>query len=48
MYYSARRRPDPEKRLTAIDVVCIVLVIAALVALVAWVIANAGGGHFVT
>ena len=48
MYYSARRRPDPEPRLTAIDVVCIVLVVAALVALVGWVVANAGGGHLLT
>ena len=45
-YHSTRKRSQ-HGRLSAADVVAILLVIAAVVGLVLWIIAKAGGGHFV-
>jgi uncharacterized membrane protein YjdF len=46
-YYSKRRvKSEAERRLGAFDVILVVLCIAAVAGLVAWIIANAGGGHF--
>ena len=48
-YYSKRRvKPEAERRLGAFEVVLVLLCVAAIAGLVAWIIANAGGGHFVT
>ncbi|HEV2812597.1 MAG TPA: hypothetical protein VGW10_05030 [Solirubrobacteraceae bacterium] len=46
-YHSPGRRSRPGTRLSAMEIVCAVLVVAAIAGLVAWIIANAGGGHFV-
>ena len=40
------RRPQPP--LNALEIVCVVLVLAAVVALFVWIGVNAGGGHFLT
>ena len=47
-YHSPGRRSRPGQRLGAVEIVCVIVAIAAVIALVAWIIANAGGGHFVT
>ena len=47
MGYHATRKRSQRGRLTVVDVVAILLVVAALVGLVAWIIVKAGGGHFV-
>jgi len=43
-YHSARRRTAEERRLGPLEVACIVLVVAAIAALIAWIVATAGGG----
>ena len=45
-YHSTRKRSQ-RGRLTLPDVIAILLVVAAVVGLVVWIIENAGGGHFV-
>ncbi len=48
-YYSAKRlRKDRERPVGALEILFILLVVAAIVGLIAWIIVNAGGGHFVT
>ena len=48
-YHSTKRvRTDRERRLGALEVICIVLVVAAVAALIVWIIANAGGGALMT
>ena len=47
MPYLAPKRPRG-RPLGAVEVICILVVVAALVALVWWIIANAGGGHLLT
>ena len=47
-YYSKRRvRSEEERRLGAFDVALVLVCVAAIAGLVAWIISNAGGGHFV-
>ena len=47
-YYSKRRvKSEQERYLGKLEIVLVLLCIAAVVGLVAWIIANAGGGHFV-
>lgn len=43
-YHSARRRSEAERRLGVVEIVCIVLVVAAVIGLIAWIISTAGGG----
>ena len=43
-YHSTRKRSE-RGRLNVADVVAIVLVVAAIAGLVAWIITQAGGGH---
>ena len=46
-YYSKRRvRSEQERYLRRFDVALVVVCVAAIVGLVVWIIANAGGGHF--
>ena len=46
-YYSKKRvRSERERHLGRIEVVLILVCVAAIAGLVAWIIANAGGGHF--
>ena len=48
-YHSTRRRRDGiQERVGAVEIVCILLAIAAIVGLVVWIIANAGGGALMT
>ena len=47
-YHSPGRRSRPGQRLGAVEIVCIVVAVAAVIALVVWVITNAGGGHLLT
>ncbi len=47
-YHSKGRRRNPDGRLHPIEAVFIVLVVASIVALVVWIISNAGGGHLLT
>ena len=48
-YHSSRRRRDGiHERVGAVEIVCIILAVAAIIGLVVWIITNAGGGHFVT
>jgi hypothetical protein len=47
-YYSKRRvKSEAERRLHKFDVALVLICVAAIAGLVAWIIANAGGGHFV-
>ena len=47
-YYSKRRvRTEEDGRYGAFEVALVLLCLAAVGGLVAWIIANAGGGHFV-
>ena len=39
------RNPRHSRELTRFDVVVILIVVAAIAGMIAWVIANAGGGH---
>jgi hypothetical protein len=48
MYHSGRRRSDDEARVGTAEIVCILLVIAAVAALVAWIVSTAGGGALMT
>ena len=49
MYHSSRRRRDRiEQRVGAIEIVCILLAVAAVVGLVVWIITQAGGGALMT
>lgn len=47
-YHAPGRRSYRGQRLGAVEIICILLAVAAVIGLVAWIIANAGGGHFVT
>ncbi len=48
MGYHSKRRVRPEaSRLGAFEAVLVLVCLAAIAGLVAWIIANAGGGHFV-
>ena len=40
----ARRRPQPDRPLTSVEIVCVLLVLAAILGLIAFVVLNAGGG----
>jgi hypothetical protein len=45
-YYSKRRvKSEQERYLGKLEIVLVVLCVAAVAGLVAWIIANAGGGH---
>jgi hypothetical protein len=44
MYRPARERPDRARRLGAVELVCVVVVLAAFLALAIWIVAHAGGG----
>ena len=44
-YHANRKRPQD---LGVADIVAILLVVAAVVGLVLWIISNAGGGHLLT
>jgi hypothetical protein len=45
-YYSKKRvKSERERYLGRLEVVLVLLCIAAIAGLVAWIIANAGGGH---
>ena len=45
-YYSKRRvKAEEERRLARVDVVLVLVCVAAIAGLVAWIVANAGGGH---
>ena len=47
-YYSKKRvKSEAERRLGGFEVALVLVCIAAVAGLVAWIIANAGGGHFV-
>ena len=46
-YHSPGRRSRPDRHLAAAEIAAIVLAVAAVVALVVWIITHAGGGHFV-
>jgi hypothetical protein len=48
-YHSTKRaKTDRERHLGALEIVCIVLCVAAVIALIVWIIANAGGGALMT
>jgi hypothetical protein len=40
----SRRKQEP---VTALEIVCVLLVLLSIAGLVAWIITQAGGGHFV-
>lgn len=40
----ARERPRQDRRWGSVEIVCVALVLIAAIALVVWIIANAGGG----
>ena len=46
MYHSTgrRRRDRAEQHVGAVEIACIVLAVAAIIALVVWIISTAGGG----
>ena len=47
-YYSKRRvKSEQERYLGKFEIFLVLLCVAAVAGLVAWIIANAGGGHFV-
>ena len=46
-YHSPGRRSRPT-RLGAVEIICAVVAVAAVIALVVWIITNAGGGHMLT
>ena len=48
MYHSSGRRNRADQRVGAVEIVCILLAVAAIVALVIWIITNAGGGALMT
>ena len=48
VYHSSGKRRRIEQRIGAIEIACIVLAIAAVIALVIWIITNAGGGALMT
>jgi hypothetical protein len=48
VYHSSGRRGRGDQRVGAVEIVCILLAIAAVIALVIWIIANAGGGALMT
>jgi hypothetical protein len=40
----ARERPGQDRLGRVVEIICVVLVVAAMLALVAWIITHAGGG----
>jgi hypothetical protein len=44
MYQPARERPDHIRRGGIIEILCVIVVLIAMVALFAWFITHAGGG----
>ncbi len=48
MYHAPGRRSRPERGITRIEVVCIVLAVAAVIALLVWIVSTAGGGALMT
>ena len=48
VYHSPGRRNRGDQRVGAAEIVCIVAAVAAIVALMIWIIANAGGGALMT
>jgi hypothetical protein len=46
------RRPVPrrqrDQRIGVLEIVCVLLVLLAIAALIAWIVTNAGGGHNLT
>ena len=48
MYYSNGRRTREARPIGVAEIICILLVVAAVVALVAWIITQAGGGALMT
>lgn len=48
MYHAPGRRSRPDRGITRIEVFCIVLAVAAVVALLVWIVSTAGGGALMT
>jgi hypothetical protein len=47
-YYSKKRKlTEQERRVERLDIALVILCVAAIAALVAFIISAAGGGHFV-
>ena len=44
MHLSARQRSEQDRLNRVVEIVCVMLVVAALVALVAWFVLHHGGG----
>ncbi len=47
-YHSSRRRREGQARIGTLEIVCIVAVVAAVVALLVWIVSTAGGGVLMT
>ena len=48
MAYLARKPRKRDDRIGPVEVICILVVLAAIAGLVAFIIVNAGGGHLLT
>jgi len=48
-YHSTRRKKtEAERHLGVVEIVCIVVAVAAVIGLIVWIVVNAGGGHNLT
>lgn len=47
-YHSPGRRSRSGQRIGTVEIVCIVVSVAAVIALVVWIISTAGGGALMT
>lgn len=48
MYHAPGRRSRPDRGITRVEIVCIVLAVAAIVGLLVWIVSTAGGGALMT